>query len=211
MTSTLSLSIRNGIQSRSQQGDICDVRIRLHVCRAKLKAIRHCLREADIDVLAAAAHGFVGADLAAVCDEAAMAALRRIIASKQHPSPSPLPNARPLAEDSQTSLDNHHPAWSEGQVTAKDQQISSPQVGPTLAQSAKQAAGTPSDASLTGHPPDSGVASSSGDKPGCVDPSGSASAQAVPCGEATGPAANRAHQCQVGHCLFVQTPVHDCA
>lgn len=52
-------------------------------CRAKLKAVKHCLVEEDIDALAAAAHGFVGADLAAICDEAAMAALRRVIAARQ--------------------------------------------------------------------------------------------------------------------------------
>ena len=51
--------------------------------------MRHCLAEADIDALAAAAHGFVGADLAAICDEAAMAALRRVIASRQAPPAAP--------------------------------------------------------------------------------------------------------------------------
>ena len=54
-------------------------------CRAKLKAVRHCLAEEDVDALAAAAHGFVGADLAAICDEAAMAALRRVIAARRSP------------------------------------------------------------------------------------------------------------------------------
>ena len=54
-------------------------------CRAKLKAVRHRLAEEDIDALAAAAHGFVGADLAAICDEAAMAALRRVIAARRSP------------------------------------------------------------------------------------------------------------------------------
>ena len=44
--------------------------------------MRHCLSEEDIDAAADAAHGFVGADLAALCDEAAMAALRRVIAAK---------------------------------------------------------------------------------------------------------------------------------
>lgn len=47
--------------------------------------MRHCLAEEDIDTLAAAAHGFVGADLAAICDEAAMAALRRVIAARRSP------------------------------------------------------------------------------------------------------------------------------
>ncbi|KAL0050804.1 hypothetical protein WJX82_007459 [Trebouxia sp. C0006] len=56
---------------------------RAHILRAKLKAVRHCVAEEDIDALAAAAHGFVGADLAAICDEAAMAALRRVIAARQ--------------------------------------------------------------------------------------------------------------------------------
>ena len=55
-------------------------------CRAKLKAVRHSLGEEDIDALAAAAHGFVGADLAAICQEAAMAALRRVISARQSPS-----------------------------------------------------------------------------------------------------------------------------
>ncbi|DBA80088.1 TPA: hypothetical protein ACH3X2_007576 [Trebouxia sp. C0005] len=58
---------------------------RAHILRAKLKAVRHCLAEEDIDALAAAAHGFVGADLAAICDEAAMAALRRVIAARRPP------------------------------------------------------------------------------------------------------------------------------
>lgn len=48
-------------------------------CRAKVKQLRHTLTEEDIHALAAAAHGFVGADLAAICNEAAMAALRRHI------------------------------------------------------------------------------------------------------------------------------------
>ena len=43
------------------------------------------MAEEDIDALAAAAHGFVGADLAAICDEAAMAALRRVIAARRSP------------------------------------------------------------------------------------------------------------------------------
>ena len=195
-----------GDQSRYQHGNMQDSSIRRHVCRAKLKAIRHCLEEADIDALAAAAHGFVGADLAAVCDEAAMAALRRIIASKQHPSPSPLPHARPPAVASHTSQDDQHPAWSEEQCTAKDQQGSSPQVRPTLTQSAQQAAGIQSQGSLTGHALDSGVATSNGDKPGCMEPSSDA-AQAEPCGEATGPepAASCALQWQVCLHRFVQT------
>lgn len=136
-----------------------------------------------------------------------MAALRRIIASRQHPTPSPLPlpNARPPAEDSHTSLDGHNPTGSGAQVAASDHQVGSPQVRPALAQSVQQAAGTSSEASLTGHAADSGMATSNGDKSVSVEPSGSACAQAQPCNGATGtePAASCANQWQVCHCFLL--------
>ena len=51
-----------------------------HVCgRVKLAGLRHTLTEAQIAALARAAHGFVGADIAALCSEAAMTALRRCV------------------------------------------------------------------------------------------------------------------------------------
>ena len=43
--------------------------------------------EEDLQGLAAAAHGFVGADLAALAQEAALTALRRIIAKREAASP----------------------------------------------------------------------------------------------------------------------------
>ena len=43
----------------------------------------HDLTEGQLQELAAAAHGFVGADLAALVQEAAMTALRRIIAARK--------------------------------------------------------------------------------------------------------------------------------
>ena len=52
----------------------------VHACRTKLRRLKHSLSDDQVASLAAAAHGFVGADLAALCNEAAMAALRRIIA-----------------------------------------------------------------------------------------------------------------------------------
>ncbi|KAL0025898.1 hypothetical protein WJX77_000494 [Trebouxia sp. C0004] len=67
---------------------------RAHILRAKLKAVRHCLAEEDIDALAAAAHGFVGADLTAICDEAAMAALRRVIAARRSPPAVQTPGSK---------------------------------------------------------------------------------------------------------------------
>ena len=48
-------------------------------CRARLKRVKHCLSQKEVEALAAQAHGFVGADLAALCQEAAAAALRRAI------------------------------------------------------------------------------------------------------------------------------------
>ena len=42
--------------------------------------MRHSLGHADIEALAGAAHGFVGADLSALVDEAALYALRRAVA-----------------------------------------------------------------------------------------------------------------------------------
>ena len=160
-----------------------------HACRAKLKAMRHCLAEEDIDALAAAAHGFVGADLAAVCDEAAMAALRRIIASKQRSSADP-PSPLPLTE-SYVSLNEQHLA---SQSTAKDQLVSSPQCRVTPTKSVQQAERTPLAAGLTDHAPDRGVAVV--DTSACMRPSASTSAHAQPCGEAVG-AASPAHEWQV--------------
>lgn len=49
----------------------------------KLRRLRHALGDAEVAGLAAAAHGFVGADLAALCEEAALAALRRAVAAKR--------------------------------------------------------------------------------------------------------------------------------
>ena len=49
----------------------------------KLRRLHHALGDAEVAALAAAAHGFVGADLAALCEEAALAALRRAVAAKR--------------------------------------------------------------------------------------------------------------------------------
>ena len=50
--------------------------------RSKLRAISHELSEEELQDLAATAHGFVGADLAALTQEASLAALRRVIAAR---------------------------------------------------------------------------------------------------------------------------------
>jgi SpoVK/Ycf46/Vps4 family AAA+-type ATPase len=68
--------------------------------RIKLKDLNHSLLEEDIQHLAAVTHAYVGADLAALCQEAAMCALRRVVTQRQCPdgacvSPSPRTPARP--------------------------------------------------------------------------------------------------------------------
>lgn len=52
---------------------------RFDILRKMLIGIRHSLDDEDIVGLAEEAHGFVGADISALCSEAAMAALRRAV------------------------------------------------------------------------------------------------------------------------------------
>ncbi|BDA47155.1 probable ATPase family protein 2 homolog at C-terminar half [Coccomyxa sp. Obi] len=56
---------------------------RLEILRVKLEDINHNLQVEDVRALAAASHGYVGADLAALCQEAAMCALRRVVRHRQ--------------------------------------------------------------------------------------------------------------------------------
>ncbi|KAK9835096.1 hypothetical protein WJX84_006660 [Apatococcus fuscideae] len=58
---------------------------RLAILRSKLMGMAHGLSEQDVQDLAFAAHGFVGADLAALAQESALTALRRIIAARAAP------------------------------------------------------------------------------------------------------------------------------
>lgn len=111
--------------------------------------MRHSLEEEDIDALAAAAHGFVSADLAAVCDEAAMAALRRIIASRQHPSAHP-PAPHPQPQASHGPLSPQHPAWRNAEIVADDQQVSSHNVQLPATDHAQQADNVPQKGSHSG-------------------------------------------------------------
>ena len=47
--------------------------------RVKLRDMRHSLQEEDIGAIAASTHGFVSADMVALCQEATMCALRRVV------------------------------------------------------------------------------------------------------------------------------------
>ena len=52
-------------------------------CRVKLQPLNHSLAEGDVEAVAAASHGYVGADISALCQEAAMHALSRHVAARQ--------------------------------------------------------------------------------------------------------------------------------
>ncbi|GBG68646.1 hypothetical protein CBR_g3187 [Chara braunii] len=61
---------------------------RLEILQALLCRMPHTLTDADCRYLASATHGFVGADLAVLCNEAAISALRRIIKSRSDSLPA---------------------------------------------------------------------------------------------------------------------------
>lgn len=52
---------------------------RHEILQSLLARMSHALAESDIETLAVATHGFVGADLASLCNEAAMVALRHFV------------------------------------------------------------------------------------------------------------------------------------
>lgn len=67
----LDKEIEVGVPSEKDREDIL---------RKMLAGVRHSLSDAYVVALAEEAHGFVGADISALCSEAAMAALRRAVA-----------------------------------------------------------------------------------------------------------------------------------
>jgi AAA family ATPase len=59
---------------------------RLDILHHLLTGVHHSLSSEEVESLAFATHGFVGADLAALCNEAALSALRRYISVKESSS-----------------------------------------------------------------------------------------------------------------------------
>ncbi|XP_046796588.1 ATPase family protein 2 homolog isoform X4 [Gallus gallus] len=59
---------------------------RLDILQKLLKKVPHSLTAAEMMQLADSAHGYVGADLAALCKEAGLYALRRALGKRAHPS-----------------------------------------------------------------------------------------------------------------------------
>ncbi|TVU45998.1 hypothetical protein EJB05_05510, partial [Eragrostis curvula] len=73
---------------------------RLDILHHILIGIHHSLTGEELESLAQATHGFVGADLAALCNEAALSALRRYISLKE--------NSNPLLGHPDTSVDKNN-------------------------------------------------------------------------------------------------------
>ena len=72
---------------------------RREIIATHLRRLSHNLKESEIDELSAGAHGFVGADVAALCQAAAMSALRRrITANNSHSNSSSSNDADALAD-----------------------------------------------------------------------------------------------------------------
>ena len=57
---------------------------RLDILQHLLVGVQHSLDDEDLKSIAQETHGFVGADLAALCNEAAFCALRRYISLKEN-------------------------------------------------------------------------------------------------------------------------------
>ena len=83
--------------------------------RVKLRALTHSLAEEDVHKLAAASHGYVGADISALCQEAAMCALRRHVAARR-PQQQPIQELAALPPDSTGSA----PTEPEASISADD-------------------------------------------------------------------------------------------
>ncbi|EFH54360.1 CIP111 [Arabidopsis lyrata subsp. lyrata] len=91
----LDREIEIGVPSSAQRSDI--LRVILH-------GMRHSLSDIQIEQLAMATHGFVGADLSALCCEAAFVCLRRHLDQSSSSSNLPLEEA-PIAESSTNMSD----------------------------------------------------------------------------------------------------------
>ena len=87
--------------------------------RVKLLALTHSLVEGDVQTLAAASHGYVGADISALCQEAAMCALRRHVAAQRPQQQMPEQLNPELAALSPKST-GHVPNGPEASASAAD-------------------------------------------------------------------------------------------
>ncbi|KAJ3164659.1 hypothetical protein HDU88_005087 [Geranomyces variabilis] len=80
---------------------------RLQILTALLRHVPHSLSEPDIAAAAAATHGYVGADLSAVCREAGLKAIKRLVGTAG-------PSAQPVSQnDLRISVDDVRAAMAE--------------------------------------------------------------------------------------------------
>lgn len=88
---------RPGRFDREIELDVPTPSARLEILQTHLRRIKHEMTDAQVEALAKSAHGFVGADVAALCAGAAMQALRRRVVEREHPT-------RTSPDDLQSSL-----------------------------------------------------------------------------------------------------------
>jgi len=86
--------------------------------------VRHTLSDADVAALAASAHAFVAADLAALVSEAAMTALRRMVAARQcadsethNLKPAPVATSQPALPAAESPPRTPQPTAQQGEVS----------------------------------------------------------------------------------------------
>ena len=79
-----------------------------------LSKLKHNLQDPEILELAAVTHGFVGADLSSLCDEAALATLRRYINWKEKSSNTPCTT---LSTSASIQLKNSNPDIMDSEVS----------------------------------------------------------------------------------------------
>lgn len=65
------------IDIENSHADVPSPKQRLDILRTLLRNMDHCISDMQVQQLATATHGFVGADLASLCNEAALVCLRR--------------------------------------------------------------------------------------------------------------------------------------
>ena len=75
---------RPGRFDREIELDVPTPSARLEILQTHLRRIKHEMTDAQVEALAKSAHGFVGADVAALCAGAAMQALRRRVVEREH-------------------------------------------------------------------------------------------------------------------------------
>ena len=86
----------------------------MDILRHLLIGVHHFLSNEELESIALATHGFVGADLAALCNEAALIALRRFISLGENSS---LQLGQPDSSVDKCIRDTGHPGYQESSLS----------------------------------------------------------------------------------------------